>query len=236
MYNKTNIDFCWPKYSNKIIENSVNICKKNGLMLLHKKRCNRRRIKIKPIHVRSNNCILETSKAPLKSSILLKQVIDNIMLHKKINIFLSHSWTNDQLGRDNHLRVCKLNERLSDYGLNTWIDINCLKGHIVQSMCNGIDNSDIIIVCICRKYIEKCNGIVNSNCKLELDYSYSRKGNRNIIGIVMEPDCLQTESWVGPVGAYLGNKLYISMVDDEMSNIKSLVEEIIRVVKLQNND
>ena len=94
-------------------------------------------------------------------------------------------------------------------------------------MCNGIDECDIVIVCIDRRYIDKCAQPTNDNCKLELDYSWERKGIQNIIPLVMDPDCLNTKTWNGLVGAYLIKSLYISLIDDEFQNFNQLVNRII---------
>jgi hypothetical protein len=155
---------------------------------------------------------------------------------RKNKVFLSHSWTTDNDGRDNHKRICQLNKLLNDAGVETWFDETCLSGHIVQSMCQGIDESDIVIVCICREYINKCVNNENNNCKLELDYSYDRKGGCNLIPIIMEPDCQNTKSWNGPVGAYLGQHLYISFIEDDFHNVDKLIDEIDRIILLRNNN
>ena len=164
-------------------------------------------------------------------STVVKQVIDLQKEKEKTcpRVFLSHSWTRDSLDRENHKRVAELDKALRSRGIDTWLDEKDLNGHIVKSMCDGIDGCDIVLVCICRHYIDKCVSSDNQNCRLELDYSFERKGGQRLIAVVMDPDCRSTKSWNGPVGAYLGRHLYFDLSDDSFKNIDKLVNEINRV-------
>ena len=162
---------------------------------------------------------------------LVNQVIE-AKCEAKIKVFLSHSWSQDSLGRENHDRVAQLDKLLRSRGINTWFDEKDLGGHIVKSMCQGIDSCDIVIICVCRKYIEKCLSQDNQNCRLELDYSFERKGGHHLIAVVMDPVCLSTKEWGGPVGAYLGRHLYVDLSDDDFKNLDRLVGEIGRLKNL----
>ena len=74
-----------------------------------------------------------------------------------IRVFLTHNWGIDKEGRDNHARVKQLNAGLKQKGIVTWFDEQGdMKGEIVQAMTGGIDESDVVIVCVTRAYIEKC--------------------------------------------------------------------------------
>jgi len=158
-----------------------------------------------------------------------KGVHSHKIIPTKPTIFLSHAWDKDLLGRDNHKRVKELNDKLiKSEKVYTWFDEQKLKGHIVNSMCNGIDQSNIIIICITRSYIDKCASQTDNNCKLELDYSFERKGTNHFIPLVMEPDCKDTKTWNGPIGAYLNKHLYIPF-DDSFNNLDKLLNEINRI-------
>lgn len=154
----------------------------------------------------------------------LRDTVEEIQKNQNIRIFLSHCWSQDTLGRDNHARVLDLNRQLQNCGYQTWVDETHLKGHIVQSMCQGLDNCHLVLVCITRAYIEKCKKKENDNCKLELDYAYHRKGTTHIVPIVMEESCNDTSSWDGPVGAYLGHHLYLNYQHDS----KEMVSELLK--------
>ena len=200
-----------------IIKNSINMINSSSIKSTYLKR--RKRIK------RLNN----------------KKVNINKIIPNKPTVFLSHAWDKDLLGRDNHKRIKELNNLLlKSNKVYTWFDEKKLNGHIVNSMCNGIDKSNIIIICITRSYIDKCASQTDNNCKLELDYSFERKGTQFIIPIVMEPDCKNTKTWNGSLGAYLNKHLYI-LFDDSFNNLEQLLNEINRIYfniskKKDNND
>ena len=52
-------------------------------------------------------------------------------------------------------------------------------------------------------------------CKLEFDYTCNRKGVESIVALVMEPRCHNTKAWGGPVGGYLGGRLYLDLTKDD---------------------
>ena len=148
-------------------------------------------------------------------------------------LFISHCWTKDLCGRDNHARVKMLNNTLlCSNKVDTWFDETSMRSDLTQSMCNGIDNCDIVLVCISRAYINKCQQNENDNCKLELNYAYERKGCTHLLPVVMEEDCLLQRSWGGPVGAYLNKHLYVPCTNDNQmfGNIELLLQHIAHIM------
>jgi hypothetical protein len=135
------------------------------------------------------------------------------------DIFLSHNWGPDALGRDNHARVEKLNEALKAANLNTWFDTDRLNGQtsIDHSMTDGIDCSEKVAVFITERYIDKVAQKygLEDTCRQEYDYSVKTKGANNIIPIVMEPQCRDLRNWHGSLGATLANQMYIDFSDDD---------------------
>ena len=153
--------------------------------------------------------------------------------HPRPRVFLSHTWQSDTSGRDTHQRVTQLNDALCQRGkLTTWFDETDMHGNITLAMCNGIDQCDVVVVCITRAYIDKCNACESNNCGLELNYAYERKRATRLIPIVMEACCLDTRTWNGTVGAYLNKLKYLSFVkDDELDTVvDSLESEVLRTV------
>jgi len=144
------------------------------------------------------------------------KIQNNAMSNK--DLFLSHNWGKDSLGRDNHARVLKLNEALKKARVKTWFDADQLGCHIGQEMTDGIDSCKQIAVCITRRYIDKVATRygLEDNCRLEFDYSARRKGIKNLVPIVMEPECLISKNWNGVVGATLADLLYINYTEDNM--------------------
>ena len=130
----------------------------------------------------------------------------------KFDVFLSHNWGNDELQRDNHHRISLLNQALHQIGIITWFDEDKMEGDITQRMCEGIDNSTAVIVCITRTYNNKLNSPNRDNCKKEFQYAELR--TNNLIGLVMEPDMRDTKQWTGPLGMTLGQHLYLDFTED----------------------
>ena len=55
-------------------------------------------------------------------------------LNQLTDCFLTHDWGKDELGRDNHQRVLKINAYLKNRGLITWFDSDRMIGEIVAQM------------------------------------------------------------------------------------------------------
>jgi len=148
----------------------------------------------------------------------------------KYDCFLTHDWGTDEKGRDNHLRVSRINTALQQAGLTTWFDEERMVGDIVQQMCDGIDQSLCVIVFITQNYIAKVSGCgpkgATDNCKREFGYSWRRKGVEFMHACVMERRCEDTSSWKGGVGMNIGGKLYTPLWDDEPSKFADAIADI----------
>jgi hypothetical protein len=150
----------------------------------------------------------------------------------QFDCFLSHDWSADELGRNNHLRARNLKLQLESRGLRVWFDESQMSSNILDSMTNGIDNSRVFLVFVTQAYLNKVNGSeTRDNCKLEFNYAYQRKSPSKMLPIVMESRMLNTRSWQGIVGAALGSTLYDDFSDDsKISTVcDSLVEKINRL-------
>jgi hypothetical protein len=146
-------------------------------------------------------------------------------------VFLSHAWGKDQMGRDNHARVAKINDRLKYQNIDTWFDSQGdMKDDTVLAMTNGIDACDLVIVFVTRAYIDKCKKKGNDNCKLELNYAYTHKTVERLVSVVMEPGCGAPASWDGPVSAYVGTHLYIGCMGDDDSDFDNATLELAKKI------
>ena len=134
-------------------------------------------------------------------------------------LFFSHTWKNDKLNRNNHLRVKKLSELMGKLGWTIWLDENEMIGNIDACMANGIDNSICVILCITEEYCNKINNSArdprnSDNCLKEWDYTHNR--NKLTIPIIMEPHMLNASKWSnGVVSMYLGAILYLDASNDK---------------------
>lgn len=154
--------------------------------------------------------------------------------HWKPRVFITYTWDTDEEQRDNRKRVLQLNNALRcTCKVETWIDDECMFGTLTQAMCNGIDNCDVVLVCITRSYIDKCKKTTNDNCKLELNYASERLGGQRLLPIVMESSCSNQQTWDGPVGAYLNKHVYIPCMTDTMMsrNVVSIIRHIEYIMK-----
>ena len=127
------------------------------------------------------------------------------------DVFLSHNWGKDELGRDNHVRVSKINEELKKRGYRTWFDEERIKGHIVNRMADGIEQTKGVIVFITKKYHDKVTGdTANDNCRREFDYAVRTRTSSKMVAVVMEQDLCDTIKWKRSIGMDLGGKMFIN--------------------------
>ncbi len=139
----------------------------------------------------------------------------------KKQLFFSHTWQVDKLGRDTHARVYELAKMMERCGWSIWIDEDNIKGNIDASMATGIDNADAIIVCLTENYCKKVNETARDprkrdNCLKEWTYANAR--NKLMIPVVMEPILLSINNWpAGIVSLHFGSTLYI---DASTSNLR----------------
>ena len=105
------------------------------------------------------------------------------------DVFLSHNWGQDALDRDNHDRVLRVNDLLTDAGYTTWCDSEQMIGDIADRMVEGIDNTRVVLVFITRRYMEKVASStgVQDNCKKEFKYATQRLTDAKMIPVIMEP-------------------------------------------------
>lgn len=93
-----------------------------------------------------------------------------------------------------------------------------MNGDINHAMTDGIDRSVVVLIFVTRNYLNKvaANGPhgLSDNCLAEFNYALSRRGVARLIPVVLEPSCLQTATWQGPVGLRLCSQLYIDLSMD----------------------
>ena len=140
----------------------------------------------------------------------------------KSQLFISHAWGKDTLGRDNHIRCKEIYSRLIRSGYNAWFDEYDLYGNIDSSIIKGINNSYIILICLTQKYCEKVNNAIetqipNDNCFKEWNYSLFK--NKIIIPIIMEP--IMKDIFLngdGVIQMYLNSTMFIDMTENINGN------------------
>ena len=133
-------------------------------------------------------------------------------------VFISHAWGLDSLNRDNHLRCKKIADFLIINGYSVWFDTYDMVGNIDNAIMNGINNADIILICLSEKYFTKINNAVNTNkvndnCFKEWNYSMFKQ--KIIIPIIM--DNISNDLFLnkdGIIQMYLSSSMFINFSDN----------------------
>jgi len=148
----------------------------------------------------------------------------------KYDVFLTHDWGYNNV---NHDRVAQVNRMLVERGYTTWFDDEQMTGNVAEQMTTGIDQSEMILVFITARYVDKVAGPNNNdNCKLEFNYAKARKSASRMVAVVMEDSMKNPNEWRGNVGMVLGGSLYVDMSGpDEPSpaTISYLIEQLERM-------
>jgi hypothetical protein len=149
----------------------------------------------------------------------------------KTDVFLTHDWGVDELGRSNHDRVAMINKELKSVGFVTWFDSDRMTGDVVDQMVSGINHAAVIIVFVTQRYMNKVNGSdANDNCRKEFKYATLKKSSTKMIPVVMEPRMKDIRgNWDGLIQMELGNILYVDFSNDNdfHSAIQQLKAEIL---------
>ena len=120
---------------------------------------------------------------------------------KPFHAFLTHNWSNNQDGYNNHEIVSKINKELQSYGVKTWFDEERMSGTIKKTMADGIEQSQVAVVFITQTYIDKVNvGDTRDNCCFEFQYALEEMGSTKMVAVCMEKRLLNPKSWKGIVG------------------------------------
>ena len=73
-----------------------------------------------------------------------------------------------------------------------------MQGNVIEKMCEGIDDSYVIVVFVTQRYIDKVGGKYGSqdNCKKEFEYAERTKGADKFIPVIMEPSVRDSRNWI----------------------------------------
>ena len=131
------------------------------------------------------------------------------------DVFLSHNWGKDELGRNNHDRVSFINDELQKYGYRTWFDEVQLKTKLLSQIAHGIEHTQGVIVFITKRYHDKVIGEDDGDyCKLEFNYAAKKKTSAKMLAVVMESNMRDSIKWNGTVGVIFADNMFIDMSGD----------------------
>ena len=150
-------------------------------------------------------------------------------------LFMSHTWTMDELGRDNHKRVLYIGKGLARAGWSVWIDEHNMCGNIDKCMTSAIDGATVVLLCLSRDYFERINENRMSNVQKEWMYVHFRK--KTTLPLVMDPSLLNHDSWPsGIVGMYISRDMYVDASHNDVDKITADVSsQISRILQKNNN-
>eukprot|EP01041_Mallomonas_annulata_P001806 gene1806-3503_t len=117
----------------------------------------------------------------------------NMNSNSNKQIMISYNWGSQSVA----IAVAEfLQQQQQQRSWKVWIDIEQMQGSTMEAMAQAVEDSDLIIVLVSRKYKE------SPNCRLEGEYSYQR--HKDIIPLLVEPG-YTADGWLG---ALLGTKLW----------------------------
>merc|ERR1712093_935202 len=111
-----------------------------------------------------------------------------------------------------------------------------MHGNIDAAMASGIDEADVVLVCLTDAYCKKVNDTAKDprkrdNCLKEWTYANTR--DKLMIPIVMEPCLLSISDWPpGVVSLYFGSTLYIDATPDDLENAVIAINKRLRTYNL----
>jgi hypothetical protein len=135
----------------------------------------------------------------------------------KTHAFLTHTWRKDDLGRDNHARVSRVNDALKRRGIITWFDEDRMTGQIRQAMTEALYSTCCVIVFVTREYEKKVNSAdLSDNCYYEFNIaSNDKKLTNKRIPVIMDRSMNNPSGWAkGRLQAELGGILSLDFSND----------------------
>ena len=152
-------------------------------------------------------------------------------MERKKQLFLSHAWKNDDLGRNTHDRVRILKDSLKRRGWSVWFDEDDMKLNIDASMISGIENAEVVLACLTKEYVKQLNDSTffmrnkNKNCAKEWKYAIAR--NKIVLALVLEPG-IMTNAWPpGIITMYICDQLYINAIGDDMDKVANDITRLL---------
>jgi hypothetical protein len=147
--------------------------------------------------------------------------------------FLSHDRGRDRLDRDNHARVLRIKDSMHGRGVPVWIDDDQLRGHIDAKVCEGIDQSSIVLLFVTKNFMLKVGGKSQRGegdfCLLEFNYAKLNKTSKKMLCVVMEPECLNQLEWSGPLMMHMGGSLFFDFSTDDDFEMK--VNDLVKMMQ-----
>ncbi|XP_055957483.1 uncharacterized protein LOC126821326 [Patella vulgata] len=105
------------------------------------------------------------------------------------HVMISYQWGNQEL-------LAKIRDRIRGHNEKVWMDIDDMEGSTLQAMAEAVEQADIVLICMSRKYKD------SPNCRAEAEYAHQLR--KKVIPLIME-NGYRPDGWLGMI---LGAKLF----------------------------
>lgn len=129
---------------------------------------------------------------------MLNQTVDP-QSPERYDLMISYNHSNKELCHQIHQKLVQLKYRV-------WIDLENMHGSTFQSMAQGIEASDMILICMSNSYKQ------SAYCQSEAEYAYTRR--RQIIPLLLERK-YRPDGWLGFI---CGPKFYVDFMKGEFED------------------
>jgi hypothetical protein len=136
---------------------------------------------------------------------------------QQYDMMISYCWAQKELCH-------RINDRLEKEGYSVWLDRDEMRGSIVESMAEAVENSRCVLICMSNDYK------LSTNCQAEAEYAFNRKSK--IIPLMVQKD-YKPDGWLGFMA---GSKLYVDFADKEDEEFDKAYELLIAELKRQEAD
>ena len=94
-------------------------------------------------------------------------------------------------------------------GCATWFEAERVPGNFLDTTCAAIDDSDIVLVFVTGRSLDRVAGKngASDSLKKEFEYAERTKGAERLIPVVLEPSVRSSRDWWGSIGMVLGSAL-----------------------------
>jgi hypothetical protein len=128
-------------------------------------------------------------------------------------VFISYQW-------DAQKEVINIKKFLDGNNIKNWFDrtnLNCKDGDLHPQLSKGIEESEIFIPFITKKYDE------STNCNLE--FNWAKELQKTMIVVMLEKIDMKN---LKNIGMFIASRLRINYFENH--NTKEILDEILRVI------
>ena len=97
------------------------------------------------------------------------------------HVMISYQWDSQKV-------LVELKNRLRDSGYRVWMDVEQMRGSIVETMAKAVEDSSVVLICVSERYME------SPMCRAEANYAFKKK--KDIIPLMMQRN-YEPDGWLG---------------------------------------